>query len=465
MAISETFNALVALNATTLQGVRSIDGVDWLVNINLADGAVTNVGDGEVKVAQAGTSISALSYNVYGELIALDTTTNGNRLVMLSTTSPSSLSVALTRQGILADNMVGLTTDGNNQFFSIQDNGTATADRIFTNSAGRANIEVGGPVPTIAVDISDALDADFDNALDATFVNVVAIAMSDDGLTGYVINNNAGTFELSSITRASADGQITAVSAAVTITGLTNISAMANVDGTLYIIAEDAGNNVGLYSSNGIAGFTQVGLNFIATDVIQIVDSITGLAINSDGQLHAVGAVSSATMTFDSNPVADEILIINDGTNAAVTYTFIATGTPTGTEVLIGSTIQATITNLIAQINNANHAGIAHAVDASTSNTKMIRLLHSVSNTDGLLLTTSSALNVTNFGQTAQRDVLLTIDSTGAAPVATWVNVIEVDDQGTIITAIEFDTANRLVAINNAYGNDKRMMVQINITD
>ncbi|HAI13640.1 MAG TPA: hypothetical protein DCM28_18185, partial [Phycisphaerales bacterium] len=488
-SISDTFKALVTVDANTLQGIRNIDGDDWLVKIDLLTdtvagttaGGLSNVGDGEVKVDEAGTNISALVYNVYGELLALDTTSNGNRIVMLSTVSPSSLSVALTRQGILADNMVGLSTDGNDQYFSIQDSNTANADRIFTNSTSRAYIEVGGQNPTQAVDVVDAND---DGTPDFTFsfVDAVAIAMAEDGLTGYAVNYDdaSGTYQLYTFTRDSVTGEINSDVSLVgtgTITddggpatNLTGIASMAINGDTLYLAADQ-----GVYTLNTGAATnpTFTGADFAADDLGQIVDSFTGLAIDSDGNVYAAGAVDSATITFSANPTTGQTLTLNDGASTIVYEFTSTTGVSNGdilgngnTAVVIGDYITDTMSSLLGQIND-NHGGAAYAVDVTTNTSRMIRVLHNVSNTSGVLLSTASSVTVTNFGAAAQRDILLAITDIATTPTATLVGetVIEIEDQGTIITAMEFDAANRLVAISDAYGTDMRMMVTIDLAD
>lgn len=154
-------------------------------------------------------------------------------------------------------------------------------------------------------------------------------------------------------------------------------------------------------------------------------DPVTGVATADaklNGAVKADGQIEFATAT---NPADGEEIVLDDGSNPAATFTFVA-GTPaSGLEVEIGVDAFATMTALVAAITAYTPLTIS-AVDKSES-IPVCELVNATAGVAGNVAITTTGAAITVTGMANGADAPQHLMTVHAATPGTWANGIQIE--------------------------------------
>jgi hypothetical protein len=154
-------------------------------------------------------------------------------------------------------------------------------------------------------------------------------------------------------------------------TPITNGAFNINIDGMPLVVA---GMNFSTaLNLNAIASFIQQQLQTVAANAAVNFDAVNqrfNVMSGTTGQTSSVGPATSPTaqgdIVFTDNPTATETLSLG-----GTTVTFVS-ASPTGSEVLLGPTLAATLNNLQTLLNNSTDANISQATYLLVNNTLFV---------------------------------------------------------------------------------------------
>jgi hypothetical protein len=139
-------------------------------------------------------------------------------------------------------------------------------------------------------------------------------------------------------------------------------------------------------------------------------DVILGLLINEGPASFtfslSTGRAATGSIAFAGQPADGNNIVIDDGTNAAVTFEFdnnaSVTQSATLRQVLIGATLPQTVGNLVAAIKNAPALDITplEPFKLAASTDCSFRLVHDKNGTAGNVAITKTGTNITVTGMT-----------------------------------------------------------------
>lgn len=185
------------------------------------------------------------------------------------------------------------------------------------------------------------------------------------------------------------------------------------------------------------------------TAELELRDTVRRLCITTGIWTHTIKTevgVPIGTVEFFANPSSGDYLTLDDGTNSEVTLTF-------GTDVAIGASATATMTNLITAIGSAT-LDITATVDSVNGQKCWLVANFAGSAGNNEIEYSGSAIQVQGMSSALYRISLSGLASTGAAPVASKILLVKVSGSELDSSQYVFDYSTQLLSLEAAPDTD-----------